>query len=197
MRGNIVAMQQARSTNLSLHNILSAIKANDEAVIRQLYADNYPAIAQFVSKNNGSSDDAQDIYQEAFLTLWRNIQLNKFQAGESSSISAYLYQVARNKWIDQLRARKTKPMVALVDERMAEIPEDGVSQDTHQYLDAVKNGFSSLGSKCRDLLNRFYYRKQSLREIASELNWTEPTAKNNKYRCLQELRTLVKTKVQK
>lgn len=190
-------MEQAPFQGISLNNLLPAIKANDEQVLRQLYAGTYPSVVRYVQKNSGTEDDAKDIYQEAFLAAWRNIQLDKFQATEPSALSAYIFQIAKNKWIDHLRSTKTKQTISLEDGMLNGVTTDMVPPENAEYLDAVKKQMQSLGEKCRDLLNRFYYHKQSIREIAEHFNWTEPSAKNNKYRCLQELRTLVKSKVQK
>ena len=60
--------------------------------------------------------------------------------------------------------------------------------DNEQYIEQVKSGYLSMGDQCKELLKRFYFRKESLREIAAFFSWTEATAKNNKYRCLQKLR---------
>ncbi|HRO71752.1 MAG TPA: sigma-70 family RNA polymerase sigma factor, partial [Chitinophagaceae bacterium] len=108
-----------------------------------------------------------------------------------------IFQIAKNKWIDHLRSRKNKQTVSLEDSMVNGTTTDMISAENAEYLDTVKNEMKSLGERCRELLNRFYYHKQSIREIAQHFNWTEPSAKNNKYRCLQELRTLVKNKVQK
>ncbi|HEY0040609.1 MAG TPA: hypothetical protein VGB71_08105, partial [Flavisolibacter sp.] len=61
-------------------------------------------------------------------------------------------------------------------------------------LAAVRENFTKLGNNCRELLNRFYFQKESLRTIALAFQWTEATAKNNKYRCLQQLRELIKNR---
>ena len=192
-------MDQTLFPGISLNTLLPAIKANDEQVLRQLYIGAYPTVARYVQKNSGTEDDAKDIYQEAFLAAWRNIQLDKFQATDASVLPAYIFQIAKNKWIDHLRSRKNKHIVSLEDSMVNSTTNDTdmVSAENAEYLDTVKNEMKSLGERCRELLNRFYYHKQSIREIAQHFNWTEPSAKNNKYRCLQELRTLVKNKVQK
>lgn len=190
-------MDQVALQDISLNNLLPAIKANDEQVLRQLYVAAYPSVARYVQKNSGTEDDAKDVYQEAFLAAWRNIQLDRFHATGSSGLSAYIFQIAKNKWIDHLRSAKTKHTVGLEEGMLNDVASETIPAENAEYLEAVKKEMQSLGSRCRDLLNRFYYLKQSIREIAQHFNWTEPSAKNNKYRCLQELRTLVKSKVQK
>ena len=64
-----------------------AIKANDEAALKNLYKDNYYKIEMYVLNNNGTSEDAKDIYQEAFIAVWRNIQLDKFYPENENALS--------------------------------------------------------------------------------------------------------------
>ncbi|HRO71719.1 MAG TPA: sigma factor, partial [Chitinophagaceae bacterium] len=83
-------MDQALFPGITLNTLIPAIKANDEQVLRQLYTGAYPPVARYVQKNSGTEDDAKDIYQEAFLAAWRNIQLDKFQATDASVLPAYI-----------------------------------------------------------------------------------------------------------
>jgi RNA polymerase sigma factor (sigma-70 family) len=170
---------------------ISGIKENDDRVLQYIYTSNFSKIEHFVINNNGTDDDAKDIYQEAFLAVWRNIQMDKFIPANDTALSGYIYQIAKNKWIDQLRAKKGKKTVQMMDTDMPDIAVETSSEDEEDYLSAVKKHFESLGQQCKDLLGMFYYKKQSLREIAAFFSWTEASAKNNKYRCLQRLRNMV------
>jgi RNA polymerase sigma factor (sigma-70 family) len=179
------------------HEQFRAIRANDQKALQLLYRNNYPKVEKYVVDNNGTKDEARDVYQEAFIATWRNIQLDKFKADDPSALPGYIFRIAKNKWIDQLRSKKSKPTLSLEEDQVYGIADDGVPDENKDYIDAVKEEYMSLGQKCRDLLNRFYFQKESLREIAVFFNWTEPSAKNNKYRCLEELRKLVRQKIQK
>lgn len=163
---------------------LSAIRANDEKVLKLLYRENYPQVEKYVLANNGTAEEAKDIFQEAFIATWRNIQLGKFTEG---SLEAYLFRIAKNKWIDYLRINKRMHKVPLTDE----IPETNETAVTEELLKKIKENFRLLGDLCRDVLERFYFYRQSMQTIAGALKWTEATARNNKYRCLQQLRKSV------
>lgn len=141
-------------------------------------------------KNNGNAEDARDIYQEAFLATWRNVQLERFVPARETDYSAYLFRIAKNKWIDHLRAHKNRRMVELVEDSTEEA-EPGELTEVHNYLDQVKQQFERLGERCRDLLSKFYFQQLPLRRIAAHFSWTEASAKNNKYRCLKQLRDMV------
>lgn len=170
---------------------LDALQSTDEKLLKAIYVGNYPGVERFITQNNGNTDDARDIYQEAFLAVWRNVRLQRFSPADEQEYAAYLFRVAKNKWIDQLRANKHKYMVALTnDEQLS--PANGTDQqETDQYIDAVKKHYTGLGEKCRELLSMFYFQKLSLKKIAAFFSWTEPSAKNNKYRCIKQLRELI------
>ncbi len=168
------------------------LKESDEKVLQYIYVSNYPRIEQYVLGNSGTADDARDIYQEAFLAVWRNVQLGRFTPQNDTAISGYIYQVARNKWLDQLRAVKNKKTASLPDEISHQLADSPPLDEAEAgYLETVKAEYDQLGDPCRELLNRFYFKKESMREIAEHFSWTEATTKNNKYRCLQRLRNRV------
>ena len=58
--------------------LVTAIKANDERALHKLYTENFYKTEQYILKNNGTMPQAKDIYQEAFITVWRNIKDGKF-----------------------------------------------------------------------------------------------------------------------
>ena len=52
-----------------------AIKASREEVLKQLYQEEYPKTERFVREKGGTIEQAKDIFQEAFIAMWRNVQL--------------------------------------------------------------------------------------------------------------------------
>lgn len=169
----------------------NAIKANDEGALKNLYKDNYYKTEMYVLNNNGTTEDAKDVYQEAFIAVWRNIQLDKFYPESENALSGYLYRIAKNKWMDHLRSGHYKKVTAINDHAET-LPEDILPEEDVRCITEVKDKFNRLGGNCREVLTRFYYKKESMKIIAQRFEWTEATAKNNKYRCLQRLRELLK-----
>ena len=175
---------------------VKAIKENDEGMLKLFYQANYPKVETYVLNNSGTTDEAKDIYQEAFIAVWRNIKLDRFSPHNSISLEGYLYQVAKNKWLDHLRIIKRKKMLPLVD--ITDGPNEmeealSLSKREQQQLNSIQINLKLVGKNCREILDRFYYQKQSIETISKAMNWTNATAKNNKYRCLQRLRELSKT----
>jgi len=72
----------------SSQNVLEAIKKGDPMrEVNTLYRFEYPKIKSYVLKNNGSGDDASDVFQESLIQLFRYIKLGKFN--EEYEIGAF------------------------------------------------------------------------------------------------------------
>jgi len=180
----------------------SDIKANDESALAALYTHNYPKVEAFVIKNSGTTDEARDVYQEAFITAWQHIQRNRFKEQDEGSLHGYLYQIAKNKWLDYLRSsrfKKTESLANVVwDEDLpGEITEkqqyEAQMQEEEEKLQKTISAFSTLSDECRDMLRKFYFEKWSLHTIARAISINEASARNKKYRCMQKLREIVNT----
>lgn len=167
------------------------LKSDDAHTLKTLYTNHLKAAMHYIVQNSGSMDDARDSYQEAFVAVWRNVQLGRFAPKDESEFAAYLIRVVKNKWIDELRKRKNRHNIPVEGEGEADAASADEPDETDAYIDIVKEQYKHLGARCRELLGRFYFLKQPLREIAAVFEWTEASAKNNKYRCLKQLRELV------
>jgi RNA polymerase sigma factor (sigma-70 family) len=171
---------------------VQAIKDNSHQVLQQLYTDNYNATERYILQNNGTEEEAKDTFQETFIAVWRNIQLGKFIPQNENSLKAYIFRVSRNKWISHLRSSGYKNTVSLKADWI-ETAEEEAGDARQEHIAAVATNLEKLGENCRQVLTRFYYEKESLRTIAAFFGWTEATARNNKYRCIDKLRSLLKT----
>jgi len=138
-----------------------------------------PSVKKYISANSGTADDAKDIFQDALVILYKNVQSESFTL--SVPLKTYLLAVTKNLWLQELRRRNKM----LVSTEQIEIP-DTVSGE-EQHLALATAAFNLLGERCRQLLILFYFKKKTYRELASFLGFgDEKTAKNQKYRCLQK-----------
>lgn len=172
-------------------SLVERIKSDDGVTLKNLYTSNYRLMERYILQHSGSEDDAKDTYQEAFLAVWRNVQLGRFVPSAENEFAYYLTRVVKNKWIDTLRKAKGKRVIA-IEEALAEpITEEENTDEEDRYIDIVRLQYKHLGERCRELLTAFYFKRRSLRDIAGAFGWTEASAKNSKYRCLKQLREMV------
>lgn len=172
-------------------NLIQKLRENDQQTLQLLYVTNYPKIKNYILDNSGSDDDAKDIYQEAFIAVWRNIQLNKIEITGTDKLNGYIFRVAQFKWLDQLRRTKNYKFATLPEADIADYHLSERDPDEDEFIEKVKMNYAKMEEPCKTVLHRFYFLKQSMSEIAATFRWTDATAKNNKYRCLQRLRQLV------
>ena len=170
---------------MSSQKIIEGFRTNDSRLLGLIYQSQFPKLKRYVIANNGDEDQAKDVFQEAFVIAWENIKKGIFIPKSNSEVNGYLYRVAKNKWLDYVRSAvyKKSETLQIQHDKM-----ETVREDKEKELQLIENGLNSLGDRCRDILKRFYYRKESMANIADAFGWTEQTARNNKYRCIQKLR---------
>ncbi len=138
-----------------------------------------PLAKKYIRDNNGTTDDAEDIFQDALVVLCKKVQSNDFIL--SAPLKTYLLAIVKNCWLQELRNRKKLPAGQAVDDIGA----------TEVYEEPgfvfAKAAFDLLGEKCKQLLIMFYFKKEDYKTIAAALAFSdEKIAKNQKYRCLQK-----------
>ncbi|MGB5555523.1 MAG: sigma-70 family RNA polymerase sigma factor [Flavobacteriaceae bacterium] len=175
--------------------ILSGLLLNNDLVINQLYREVFPKVQRYIFKNNGTSEQAKDIFQEAFAATWKNAKKGKLGEAKGLNVEAYLYTIAKNKWLDHLRSsayKKTVRTIKLIDQaNLSEESENETETSESQFeMEAMRAALKSLGENCKSLLNLFYFERKSMDEIAIELNIGAASARNQKYRCMEKLRGL-------
>lgn len=174
--------------------LLDAFLNNEEVPLREFYIAEYPKTKYYVLKNGGTLDNVNDVFQEAYFACWKKLSTGKFKPKNKAEIEAYLFTIAKNKWIDQTRLVSRKKTIS-IDEKMYHLKADDTNDtsemaENEERLSITLAAFENLGQACKELLTQFYFHKISLREIAEKLNMEEASAKNKKYRCIQKLKEL-------
>lgn len=175
---------------------VKAILQNENKAIEKLYIAIFPKVKIYILQNKGNEDQAKDIFQEAFLDLWRNIKDGKFSPGQDENIEAYLYTIAKNKWIDHLRSARYQKKTSLGE--LTELIEasnewDKVTEEAsyNEMASVAREAVNRLGKTCNRLLKLFYFERKSMKVISKQLKITTASARNKKYRCMQQLRKFV------
>jgi RNA polymerase sigma factor (sigma-70 family) len=167
--------------------VIARIRKGDERALDFLYRKNYKMMVNMIMKNNGTEDEAKDIYQEALIVVWQKGQNPDFVL--SSKLSTFLYSVCQNLWRKELerKGRHTSE-----DENTkSEI----IELDKKERIEVINQCISELGETCRNILTYYYFDDMSMAEIAEKLGFANSdTAKTKKYKCKQELDRLIKSK---
>lgn len=176
--------------DLPFNETVALIKKNDAATLKQLYKTNFAKVKRYVQKNSGDEQQAKDVYQEAFVAMWRNIKDNKFSAESETAINGYLFQIAKYKWLDQVRSARYKNTTFINREIEYDEPETEENEMQNRKIKIIMDSISNLGERCKLLMKLFYFEQKPFKEIAEIMDMDEASARNAKYRCQEQLKKM-------
>ncbi len=166
--------------------ILERISRGDERMLDHLYKKYYRMMTKIVLSNNGTEDEAKDVYQEALLAFWQKAASGKLVL--TSKISTYLYSICLNQWRKELD-RKSRLSSETVD------GEAHQKHDDKERLKIVMDCIGQLGDVCKKVLTYYYFDGLGMPDIAKKMNFANTdTAKTKKYKCKKKLDSLIKSK---
>ena len=144
-----------------------------------------------------SEEDARDIYQEAFLRVYRKLPDFRFDC----AFSTWLYRIVANLCLDQLRKRKVRKEEATAIEtaggevdRLQFVAERRADVDPQRQLmstevkNRIEEVLGKLSPRERLVFEMRHYQGMRLRAIGESLGVTEEAAKNCLFRATQKMR---------
>jgi RNA polymerase sigma-70 factor (ECF subfamily) len=147
------------------------------------------------------TEDARDVYQEAFLKVYRNLHRFRFEC----SFYTWLYRIVTNVCLDHLRRRKARPEDQAPELHPARSEEGStdfferqrehrptldpekhlVGQEIQAHLAAA---MLRLSPRERVVFEMKHYQGLKLRAIGDALGTSEETVKNSLFRATRKLR---------
>lgn len=140
-------------SRITTEQIIKGIKKRDDTILKFIYKSHYSTVLKFIMSNNGSEEDAQDIFQETLITVYKNIR-EKPDFVLRCNFQTYIYSIARLFWLKHLREQKKVDGEIVLVENLGyvhfEDPEPFREED-HRYA-LYQKAFLTLPSDCRDIL---------------------------------------------
>jgi RNA polymerase sigma-70 factor (ECF subfamily) len=176
--------------------------AGDEEAFAQLVQRYSNTLFNFICRFLNDYDAASDILQQVFTQLY--ISLPKLRTGEP--LKAWLFQVARNRCLDELRRKRVlhfselqaasdddelSPLAIIPD--TSPLPEEVAER--HDLQDILQQAISGLPPKFRAVVLLRYTSQLSFSEIGQALQMPEATAKTYFQRAKPLLRTALKERL--
>lgn len=184
------------------HSLLEATRTGDEAAFAELVRRYRNQITNYVYRMTNDYDGAVDIAQETFLRVFRAAE----RYHTSHAFSTYIYRIATNLAISELRQRKRRRLVSLTaffqgrDEAgeaceldVADLqPLQDVTLVEDERRRAVARAIATLPDKYRAPLVLRDVEGRSYEEIAQILEMSEGTVKSR----INRARTFLRDKLQ-
>lgn len=176
--------------------LIVSLQNGDMQALGELYAKyRNDFLGMIKSKYNVSTDDALDIYQVTTLRFYNNVVRGKMKMVHDT-VKPYLFSIGQNVYKEMVREEIRKPIqnspLEWIEEKNDGEEEKEAAMIRESLLEATRKAIEKLGDPCKSILKRFYYFKASMQQLVEEFGYkNEATAKNKKYKCLQQLRGLL------
>lgn len=175
---------------------LEELKQGSEEKLRKVYEDNRDKFINFAKRYNLPQDDVIDIYQDAYVAFYNNVMSGKIKK-MTSSISTYLFSIGKYLIFDKMKKNNktinsdyNMDIVRDQEDVMEHITLNAEELTYEQQL--LRKHFSSLGKQCQELLNLFYYRGFTIKDILEQGSYNnENVIKSSKSRCMKTLKELI------
>lgn len=170
--------------------LLKGLAQNDRKSVETIYKQYYNMVQSLIINNNGTSDDARDIFQETVIVLYEKAKTPSFEL--NCLLKTYVYSVSRRLWLKRLQQQqKYIPDVNGLEDTVPVEEEIEAHAQRNGEFHLMEKAMLLLGEPCRSLLEAFYLQKRSMTDIATHFGYTNAdNAKNQKYKCLMRLKKL-------
>lgn len=178
----------------------------DEALVRRAQSGEGAAFEALARKHEravlrlamhltGSREDAQDIYQDAFLKAYKNLRSFRFEC----SFYTWIYRIVTNLCLDHLRAREHRRSSSTETEKQEpeQIVEDALGHSVptpegtaiqRELGTKIAAALERLTPRERQVFELRHYQGLKVLSISEVLGTTEEMAKNALFRATQKLR---------
>ena len=181
--------------------LLTEFCEGNEKAFSKLYQYYYGFVENYICKNNGTSEDAQDIFQETLIVFLEKLKKDDFYL--TASLKTYIIAISKNLWFKSLRKTKktTVYSLTLADgsdenenrvEQYAFILSEHFDEDLENekpLLEKFDDYFSRLTSHCQNLLSTIVEEQKTTEEIQKEFGYTtRHNLRNQKHKCVKQLK---------
>ena len=177
--------------------LIQDMRNGNSSALDEFYLLNRREFSKWSEKLFGlDSAKAMDIYQDAIIILYENINRGKLSQ-LNSSLKTYLYGIGKNLILNKMareKAEKKRWQEVYPFEETEEITLYPTVRE--ESLDAVKSCLEGLSIRNQAILKLYYYRHLPLKTIAEQLGYENvDVVKNQKVRCIKYLKKLVEDRL--
>lgn len=172
-----------------MKDILVDLKTENNFAFGQLYKDNFGKISNFIRNNNGTKDDAEDVFQDAMIVLVDKLRQDDFQL--TASINTYVYAICKNLWFKKLRDKNYELSTEEIESMEFSNSIEESIENEKTYLERLKGYLLKVTNHCSRLIHDIFFKGKSIEQIQKDYGYsTIHNAQNQKYKCVEQIRKI-------
>jgi RNA polymerase sigma factor (sigma-70 family) len=178
---------------LSDEEIIAGLRKRDNRVLQYIYKNSFTPVRQLILSNAGSENDAEDIFQEALIIIFKKLREEaKFEL--NAAFTTYIYSISRLLWLKHLRNVKKiviDPLNRDHEERI-EFEEPPPVQDKDLRVAIYQRTLLKIPEDCQKIL-RLTAQDITSKEIARQLGFrSESYVRKRRHYCKEFLINMIK-----
>jgi len=174
---------------------LLALINSDTVLVNEIYKKCAGKVKSFVVFNNGTSSDAEDIFQEALVDIYHQAKYKDLQL--TCPFEPFFLLVCKRKWLNVLK-KKSVLQVTNNEDDLLLVGEDTFEQaerleDQKLQSDLFLKAFEKLGDRCKEII-QWSMEGDAQEKVAEALGVTYGYLRKKKSECMASLIKLVNSK---
>jgi len=166
--------------------LIQGIRNHESPVLQHIYDTYYPIIEGYIVHNQGSRDQARDIFQEAMIVVYNKVRSGQLEL--TCKFGTYLYAICKKMWIQERKKYLQRNEKLRQQAMMVRDPGPADDPLLQNHLNHLFNKhFGDLSDDCQKILS-MYFNNFSVEDIRTAMNYRNlhHTA-DRKYRCKKSL----------
>ena len=172
------------------HPQIDALLKGDAKTMRFIYDSIFPRVKYFIFKNNGSEEDAEEIFHNGLYQLIVRAKIKGIQI--NTTFEGYVFTVCKNLWYKELNKRKKEVRndgIFELKDKENEIIEAVLQQERWDLFEEM---MTKLSENCIKLL-KDYFNKVPYDIIVDKFSYaSENVAFQRVFKCKKRLMGLIK-----
>uniref|UniRef100_UPI00404A8176 RNA polymerase sigma factor n=1 Tax=Flavobacterium sp. TaxID=239 RepID=UPI00404A8176 len=177
---------------MTQEELLPLIYQKDDKAFTLLYDMYSKSLYGVISNLIKDSDDAEDVLQNVFVKIWKNIDSYNESKGR---FYTWMLNIARNSSIDRLRSKShNNKQKNLSSDNFVHILDDQSKIINNIDSIGIKEFINKLKPRCIQLIDLLFFKGYTQKETSEELEIPLGTVKTQNRNCINELRNLLEVK---
>ena len=167
-----------------------ALIKGDARLIGEIYQKCFPLVRKFVSQNNGTDEDAEDIFQKSLLQIAVRYRKEKFEI--KSEFEGYLFTVCKNLWRRELNKSKKRVTNEVFLNLYSEEQDNALAAMEQKRFELFNEKLDLISENCKKILS-LYFAKVSYTIMVKDLGYnSETVVRQRVFKCKKSLSDLIK-----
>lgn len=163
--------------------MLSESKEDAEAAFAELYSRHSQRVYAYCLRMTGSSDEANDIFQETFISLFKTAETRNITI---ENVSSYLIRIARNIYLNYKRSK-----TEMLNIENFELQANETGYEEKELLEIIAKSLDLLDFDYREVFILRQYHGLSYQEIAEISEVSVEVVRNKFWKAKEKIKAIL------